>query len=91
MDVGVPKETFQGENRIALSPLAARVLTDAGHAVYLQAGAGTVSFYDDSSYAAEGATVVYNAEEVYGRGTLIAKIERPDHAELDMLQEGHPK
>lgn len=88
MDIGVPKETFKGENRIALSPLAVRALATAGHAVYLQSGAGTISFYDDSSYAAEGATIVYNAEEVYGRGTLIAKVERPDHAELDMLQEG---
>lgn len=88
MDIGIPKETFKDENRIALSPLAVKTLTQAGHTVYLQKGAGTISFYDDTSYSEAGAILVYSAEEVYGRSNMIVKIERPDDQEAELLEEG---
>lgn len=87
MDIGVPRETFIGENRIALSPLAVKALTEAGHNVYIQEGAGNVSFYDDEHFVKSGATIVYHPEEIYGRAKLIAKVERPNEDELDMLEE----
>lgn len=88
MNIGIPKETFKDETRIALSPLAVQTLTQAGHSVYLQKGAGTISFYDDSSYIEAGATLVYSAEEIYGRSGMIVKIERPDDVEAELLEEG---
>jgi alanine dehydrogenase len=88
MDIGIPRETFKGENRIALSPLAVRELTQAGHDVYIETGAGRISFYDDSSYVGAGATVVYSPEEAFGRAQLVAKIERPNDDELELLQTG---
>ena len=86
MNIGIPKETFHAENRLALSPLAAKTLVLAGHEVYLQAGAGEVSFYDDSSYIDAGAQIVYSPEEVFGRAHLVAKVERPSADELQLLQ-----
>lgn len=88
MNIGVPKETYIGENRIALSPLAVRALVEAGHQVFIEAGAGKVSFYDDTNYEEAGATIVYAADEAYGRADLIAKVERPDFEEQEMLREG---
>lgn len=88
MDIGIPRETFSGENRIALSPLAVKTLVSAGHHVYIQEEAGKISFYDDSSYVESGATVVYSPEEVYGRAQLVAKVQRPDNNELELLRDG---
>lgn len=88
MNIGLPKEVFVGENRIALSPLAVSTLTRAGHKVFIEAGAGKVSFYDDTNYEEAGATIVYDADEAYGRADLVAKVERPDFNEQGMLREG---
>jgi alanine dehydrogenase len=88
MNIGVPKETFVGENRIALSPLAVKTLTAAGHNVFIEAGAGNVSFYDDTNYEEAGATIVYDADEAYGRADIVAKVERPDFDEQSMLRQG---
>lgn len=88
MDIGIPKETFWGENRTPLSPLAVKSLTSAGHSVYIEAGAGAVSFYDDQHYVESGATVVYSPEEAFGRAQLVAKVEGPNADEVEMMQEG---
>lgn len=88
MDIGIPKETFWGENRTPLSPLAVKTLVADGHAVYIETGAGAVSFYDDDHYREAGAQIVYNAEEAFGRAGLIVKIEGPNSEELEMLEDG---
>jgi NAD(P) transhydrogenase subunit alpha len=57
MRIGVPKETNEGERRVALVPDAVRRLTGAGHEVVIEAGAGLGAGVPDDDYTAAGATV----------------------------------
>jgi alanine dehydrogenase len=88
MDIGIPKETFMGEDRLALSPLAVKTLVEHGHTVYVESGAGLASNFHDSEFTGAGATVVYSHDEAFGRARLVPKVQRPGPAELDMLPDG---
>ena len=55
MIVGVPRETFPGERRVALVPAAIPNLTKAGLQVVVEAGAGALAGYPDSEYSGKGA------------------------------------
>jgi len=85
MDIGIPKETFRGENRVALSPMAVSELVGRGHNTWVEEGAGHASNYTDSDYARAGATIVYSPEEAFGRAQLVAKVQRPGPKEDDLL------
>ena len=58
MIIGVPKENYPGERRVALVPSVVPTLIKAGFEVHLQSGAGIDAGYPDSQYADKGAKVV---------------------------------
>ena len=62
MIVGVVKETFPGERRVALIPAAIGPLTKAGLQVVVEAGAGLAAGFTDAQYAEKGAKLVTRAE-----------------------------
>ena len=66
MRIGVAKEIKPDEYRVALTPAGVRELVDAGHAVLVQRGAGVGSAITDEAYAAQGATILPDATEVFG-------------------------
>ena len=70
-------------------PAAVAELTAKGHEVFLQAGAGVGSGYDDLSYTAAGVKVVKDAESLYGEAELIVKVKEPIAADLAFLHEDH--
>lgn len=88
MDIGIPKESFRGENRVVLSPLAVRTLVQHGHSVYIEEGAGLASHYFDEDYRKAGATVVFSTEEAIGRAQLVATVQRPTLEEEKLLVDG---
>ncbi|GAP64395.1 alanine dehydrogenase [Ardenticatena maritima] len=88
MDIGVPKEVRLMEQRVALTPAAADALVRAGHRVFVQHGAGEGAGFPDSAYEAVGATIVYTAEEAYGRADLVVKVARPTEAEYRYFRPG---
>ncbi len=53
----------------------------------LQSGAGEGSHFSDQDYIKTGATIVYNAEEVYQRAELIVKVTPVKESEVDLLME----
>src|SRR5215510_3214074 len=55
MNIGIPREIKPGEQRIALTPAGARALTEAGHRVVVEQGAGAGSGIRDEEYTAVGA------------------------------------
>lgn len=65
MKIGVPKEIKNSENRVAMTPAGVVTLTNAGHEVYVEAGAGLGSGFTDEAYTDEGAVVVSTAEEAW--------------------------
>jgi NAD(P) transhydrogenase subunit alpha len=72
--VGVPKEIFPGERRVALVPLAIPNLTKAGLEVAIEAGAGVEAGYPDADFAAKGAKILPNRAEVFGSADIIVQV-----------------
>ncbi len=84
--IGVPKESYFFENRVALTPESVGVLIANGHEVYVQKGAGEPSSFPDHAYANAGAIIVYSLADVYTKSEIIVKIAPMSAEELDMLR-----
>ncbi|MGO9754810.1 MAG: alanine dehydrogenase [Solirubrobacteraceae bacterium] len=89
MKVGVPSEIKVDEYRVALTPAGVRELVDAGHEVYVQKGAGVGSAIEDMRYADQGATIVPDAQAVFGEAELIVKVKEPQPPEVELLAPRH--
>jgi alanine dehydrogenase len=87
--VGVPTEVKPDEYRVALTPAGVRELSDAGHEVYVQSGAGLGSGIEDDAYAAQGASIVPGAEELFAAAELIVKVKEPQPGEIARLEPRH--
>jgi NAD(P) transhydrogenase subunit alpha len=74
MIVGVPRESFPGEQRVALVPGVIPSLKKAGLDVIVEAGAGTAAGYPDSEYTAKGATVVPHRAEVFSAADIVVQV-----------------
>jgi alanine dehydrogenase len=88
MDVGVPKEAKDNEYRVGIVPSTVRELTDKGHQVLVETGAGSGAGLPDSDYKAAGATIAADADAVYRRSELIVKVKEPLAAERKKLRRG---
>jgi alanine dehydrogenase len=77
MLIGVPKEIKPDEYRVALTPAGAEMLTQAGHDVFVQKGAGLGSGFTDDFYESAGATILATADEVWAKAEMIMKVKEP--------------
>lgn len=89
MIVGVPKEIKTDEYRVSLVAAGAEILTQAGHRVIVEAGAGVGSGISDEEYADHGAEVVGTAAEVWERSELIVKVKEPLEPEFPLIRPEH--
>jgi alanine dehydrogenase len=89
MRIGIPKEIKTLEGRVALIPSAAAELVQAGHELYLQAGAGEASGYGDDEYVQHGVTILPDAAALYGEARLIVKVKEPIELEYELLRSDH--
>jgi NAD(P) transhydrogenase subunit alpha len=74
MIVGVPRETFPGERRVALVPGVVPALVKAGLNVVVQAGAGAEAGYPDSEYTGKGARIVPGRAEVFAEADIVTQV-----------------
>jgi alanine dehydrogenase len=88
MLVGVPKEIKADEYRVAMIPVGVEELTQAGHRVLIEAGAGQGSGISDQHYSDNGAEIVSDSAEVWRRADLIVKVKEPLPAEWSRMQPG---
>ena len=88
MVIGVPKEIKEQEQRIALVPSAAELLTKRGHTVLVEKSAGVGSGYPDEEYRKAGAEIVDLAKDVFARADMIVKVKEPLPAEFPLLRKG---
>jgi alanine dehydrogenase len=88
MKVGVPSEIKNHEYRVAVTPAGVHELTRAGHEVFVQKGAGDGSSLDDEAYVAAGATIVPDADEVWGTADMILKVKEPIAEEYRRMRPG---
>ncbi|MDD5185230.1 MAG: alanine dehydrogenase, partial [Paludibacter sp.] len=86
LSIGIPKENGALETRLALTPEGVAIVTEEGHSVYVQRGAGQPMMYSDLQYSEAGAYMVDNAAEVYG-ADIILKIAPPTIDELNMMHD----
>lgn len=88
MKVGVPTEIKADEYRVAITPVGVRELTERGHEVLIQSGAGVGSAIPDQEYAAQGARMTPDAEAVFGEAEMVLKVKEPQPVEVEMLRGG---
>ena len=94
MIVGIPKEIMHDEARVAAIPETVKKMVADGHTVLFEAGAGLGSFYADADYAAAGATLVADPEEIFAKADVILKVKEPlfneakGKHEIDMMHSG---
>ena len=69
--IGVPKEIFPGEKRVATVPEVVQKLAKLGFSVIVQSGAGDAANFDDEAYRAAGAAVVPTASDLWSRSDIV--------------------
>lgn len=85
MKIGVPRETADGERRIALIPSAVARLVNSEVEIVVESGAGDASFFGDPEYEQVNAEVV---PSVYEFADLVVKVQKPDSDEIARLRRG---
>lgn len=74
MIVGIPKESYPGERRVALVPSVVPSLVNAGLEVLVESGAGEQAGYPDKSYGEKGAKIEPDRAAVFGRSNIIVQV-----------------
>ncbi|MGC4033714.1 MAG: alanine dehydrogenase [Tepidisphaeraceae bacterium] len=87
MRIGIPKEIKSDEYRVGIIPAGVQTLTNAGHQVFIQAGAGAGSGFDDADYTAAGATMVNTTADIFDCD-MIMKVKEPQPGEIKMFKPG---
>jgi alanine dehydrogenase len=88
MLVGLPKEIKNNEMRVGLTPASVSELTQLGHSVIVETGAGLGIGASDDDYGSAGAEIASDAAAVFGAAELIVKVKEPQAVERAMLREG---
>jgi len=88
MKVGVPREIFDGEKRVATTPEVAAQLIKLGFEVAVESGAGSAANYSDAAFAGAGCSIVPTAEELWKSSDIILKVRGPSAAEAGYLRAG---
>jgi NAD(P) transhydrogenase subunit alpha len=100
MKVGIPKEIFPGERRVAATPMTVSKMRKLGLEVLVQSGAGDAADYSDAAYMETGAEIVPDAASLWAQAEIVLKVRPPEALgaagpdgsdpgnEADLLKEG---
>ena len=88
MKIGVPAEIKVDEYRVAVTPAGVREMSEHGHQVLIEAGAGLGSAIADEQFEAQGAEIVADAAAVFERAEMILHVKELQPAEIEMLRPG---
>ncbi|MDP3424174.1 MAG: Re/Si-specific NAD(P)(+) transhydrogenase subunit alpha [Burkholderiaceae bacterium] len=86
--IGIPRETFPGEKRVATVPEAVAKLIKLGFSVAVESGAGDAADFHDDTYRAEGAVIVPTAAELWATSDIVFKVRAPNAQEVELVREG---
>ncbi|KAK7954678.1 hypothetical protein PG988_015372 [Apiospora saccharicola] len=88
LTVGVPRETFTNERRVAITPQNVALLKKKGFGtVLVERGAGAQADFLDNAYESAGATMV-DPGAIWSAADIVLKVRGPNTAEIDRLKEG---
>ncbi|OWJ75820.1 Re/Si-specific NAD(P)(+) transhydrogenase subunit alpha [Haematobacter genomosp. 1] len=88
MRIGAPKESFEGEARVAMTPDSALQLQKLGYDCLIQSGAGLKAGFTDEAYRTANVRVVPTEEELFQLSDIVAKVRPPTEAEADLTHSG---
>ena len=86
MKIGIPKEIYKGEKRVAIVPKTVTQLLKDGHEVSIESGAGANAYFPDTEYEKAGAVIVTNIQLLYSGADVIMKIQPPLIEEIEMMK-----
>jgi len=86
--IGVPKEIFPGEKRVATVPDVVTKLVKLGFAVVVEQGAGDLADLSDAAYVEAGATIAPNAAALWSGSDIVFKVRAPTPDEVALMHEG---
>jgi len=87
MRIGVPRELYAGEKRVATTPDVAAQLIKMGFDVAVESNAGAAANYSDATYEAAGCAIV-TADSIWNDSDIVMKVRGPDEEESARLKSG---
>ncbi len=88
MQIGVPKETWPGERRVAVVPQNAKKLIKLGFSVTLESGAGVAAGFTDDDYEQAGVSVSADHNQVISQADLVLRVRKPEQDEVAQFKSG---
>ncbi|WP_166258451.1 Re/Si-specific NAD(P)(+) transhydrogenase subunit alpha [Marinobacter salicampi] len=94
MKIGIPKEIFSDERRVAATPPSVQKLIKLGYEVIIESGAGEAAHYDDEAYRTAGAAIAVDTRSLWEEADFILKVRAPikhptlDKHETELMKEG---
>ncbi|UZD91851.1 Re/Si-specific NAD(P)(+) transhydrogenase subunit alpha [Cognatishimia activa] len=85
MKIGTPREIFEGEARVAMTPDSAKQLQKLGYECAIEKGAGEAAGFSDALYEAAGVEVIKTPAALWKEVDIIAKVRQPDATEMKRL------
>jgi NAD(P) transhydrogenase subunit alpha len=86
--IGIPKEVFPGEKRVATVPDVVQKLVKLGFTVSVESGAGEAASIADDAYRAAGATIVADATSLWASVDIVFKVRAPSRDEVALMRQG---
>ena len=86
MRIGVPKEIYAGEKRVATTPDVATQLMKLGFDVSVESGAGAASNFSDGAYSDVGCDIVDSVSELWSKSDIVLKVRAPEGGEASQLR-----
>jgi NAD(P) transhydrogenase subunit alpha len=88
MRIGVPREIYAGEKRVATTPEVAAQLIKLGYEVAVESQAGAAASYADAAYEAAGCSIAASADPIWNDSDIVLKVRGPEPTEADRLKAG---
>ncbi len=86
--IGVPREIFPGEKRVATVPEVVEKLIKLGFSVVVESGAGDAANFSDDVYRAAGAEIADSAAKLWASSDIVFKVRAPSAEEVGLMHEG---
>ena len=88
MRIGIPREIYAGEKRVATTPDVAVQLIKLGFEVAVESNAGVAANYSDAAYEAAGCSVAATVDEIWAESDIVLKVRGPEDEEAARLKTG---
>jgi len=86
--IGIPKETYAGEKRVATAPDIVEKLIKLGFSVTVESGAGEGASFFDDAFTNAGAKIAASAAEIWSTSDIIFKVREPEMREVALMKTG---